>query len=205
MNKLTNKTMNMRNDKSNNRKEINESLSTSKAIENGGFNKKTVSTVTAKKLLKSTFPSSSSSPAKSFSAKFPNGLPFENEFYHYRKNNHRSSIASTRQQATTAATTSQTIIDCRTRRINIKKKTSSGTTIHRTTHFMLISRSNLSTTSTPKTTRKARKSFIISQLPPFPPRRNTFSPTRTASASLRVSRAPTAHRNPVRACNRWTS
>lgn len=53
--------------------------------------KKAASAVTAKKLLKPTF--TRSSPTKSFSAKFPNGLPFENEFYHYRKN-HRSSIAS---------------------------------------------------------------------------------------------------------------
>ncbi|CRL05944.1 CLUMA_CG019183, isoform A [Clunio marinus] len=91
VNKLTNKTMNMRNDKS--KKEINENSSTQKSIENGSLKKKTVSPATAKKLLKSTFPSSSS-PTKAFSAKFPNGLPFENEFYHYRKNNHRSSVAS---------------------------------------------------------------------------------------------------------------
>lgn len=80
VNKLSNKTMSMRNDKS--KKEmINESLS-----------KKSAAAVTAKKLLNSAYPSSS--PTKSFSAKFPNGLPFENEFYHYRKNNHRSSVAS---------------------------------------------------------------------------------------------------------------
>ena len=85
VNKLSNKTMNMRNDKS---KVTTESLSAQKIIEK----KKTVSTAAAKKLLKPSFPSSS--PAKSFSSKFPNGLPFENEFYHYRKNNHRSSIAS---------------------------------------------------------------------------------------------------------------
>lgn len=83
VNKLTNKTMNMRNDKIKNEMH--------KAIENGSSKSKTVSAATAKKLLKPTFPSSS--PTKSFSAKFPNGLPFENEFYHYRKNR-RSSIAS---------------------------------------------------------------------------------------------------------------
>lgn len=85
VNKLTNKTMNMRNDKSNKK----EAIDMQKVFEN---KKKTVTAATAKKLLKSTFPSSS--PSKSFSAKFPNGLPFENEFYHYRKNNHRSSVAS---------------------------------------------------------------------------------------------------------------
>lgn len=90
VNKLSNRTMNMRNDKS--KKETTESLSTQKVIENGCSKKKTVPITTAKKMLKSTFPSTS--PAKSFSAKFPNGLPFENEFYHYRKNNHRSSVAS---------------------------------------------------------------------------------------------------------------
>lgn len=90
--KLTNKTMNMRNDKS--KKEVNESSSMQKVVENGSSKKKTVPVATAKKPLKSTFASSSSSPTKSFSAKFPNGLPFENEFYHYRKNNHRSSVAS---------------------------------------------------------------------------------------------------------------
>lgn len=84
VNKLSNKTMNMRNDKG----KVVESLSAQKIVEK----KKTVPTATAKKLLKPSFPSSS--PAKSFSAKFPNGLPFENEFYHYRKNNHRSSVAS---------------------------------------------------------------------------------------------------------------
>lgn len=92
VNKLSNKTMSMRNDKSK-KEAINESLSMQKALENESLKKKTVSTATtAKKLLKPTF-ASSSSPAKSFSAKFPNGLPFENEFYHYRKNR-RSSIAS---------------------------------------------------------------------------------------------------------------
>lgn len=81
---------------------------TQKVIESGSSKKKTVSTGTAKKLLvyelssksqiksnqiiKTSFPSSL--PTKSFSAKFPNGLPFENEFYHYRKNKHRSSVAS---------------------------------------------------------------------------------------------------------------
>lgn len=88
VNKLTNKTMNMRNDKS--KKEVSESIAMQKAIMNGGSVKKTVST--AKKPLHAAFPSSS--PTKSFSSKFPNGLPFENEFYHYRKNNHRSSVAS---------------------------------------------------------------------------------------------------------------
>ena len=44
-----------------------------------------------KKVLKSTISTSSntsscSSSTKSFSAKFPNGLPFEDEFYHYRAN-----------------------------------------------------------------------------------------------------------------------
>lgn len=44
-----------------------------------------------KKVLKSTISTSSntsscSSSSKSFSAKFPNGLPFEDEFYHYRAN-----------------------------------------------------------------------------------------------------------------------
>lgn len=92
VNKLTNKTMNMRNDKS--KKEVSESIAMQKTIMNGGSVKKTVSTATAKNLLKSTYPISSSSPSKSFSSKFPNGLPFENEFYHYRKNNHRSSVAS---------------------------------------------------------------------------------------------------------------
>lgn len=89
VNKLTNKTMNMRNDKL--KKEVSESIAMQKAIMNGSV-KKTVSTATAKKLLKTTYPASS--PTKSFSSKFPNGLPFENEFYHYRKNNHRSSVAS---------------------------------------------------------------------------------------------------------------
>lgn len=84
VNKLSNKTMNMKNDKI----KTAETLSAQKIIDK----KKTVSTATAKKILKPSFPSSS--PAKSFSAKFPNGLPFENEFYHYRKNNHRSSVAS---------------------------------------------------------------------------------------------------------------
>jgi hypothetical protein len=90
VNKLTNKTMNMRNDKT--KKEVSESIAMQKAIMNGVSVKKTVSTATAKKLLKTTFPTPS--PSKSFSSKFPNGLPFENEFYHYRKNNHRSSVAS---------------------------------------------------------------------------------------------------------------
>lgn len=92
VNKLSNKTMSLRNDKS--KKEMIESLSVhQRIITNGGTKKKTATTATAKKLLKSTFPTSAASPAKSFSAKFPNGLPFENEFYHYRKNR-RSSIAS---------------------------------------------------------------------------------------------------------------
>lgn len=92
VNKLSNKTMSLRNDKS--KKEMIESLSVhQRIIMNGGTKKKTVTTATAKKLLKSTFPSSAASPTTSFSAKFPNGLPFENEFYHYRKNR-RSSIAS---------------------------------------------------------------------------------------------------------------
>lgn len=92
VNKLSNKTMSLRNDKS--KKEMIESLSVhQRIITNGGSKKKTVTSATAKKLIKSTFPSSATSPAKSFSAKFPNGLPFENEFYHYRKNR-RSSIAS---------------------------------------------------------------------------------------------------------------
>jgi hypothetical protein len=90
VNKLTNKTMNMRNDKC--KKEVSESIAIQKTIMNGGSVKKTVSTATAKKLLKSTYPAAS--PTKSFSSKFPNGLPFENEFYHYRKNNRRSSVAS---------------------------------------------------------------------------------------------------------------
>lgn len=90
--KLSNRTMNMRNDKS--KKEAMNEMQ--KVIENGSLKKKTVSNTTAKKLLlKPAFPPSSpASSIKSFSAKFPNGLPFENEFYHYRKNNHRSSVAS---------------------------------------------------------------------------------------------------------------
>jgi hypothetical protein len=79
VNKFSNKTMSLRNDKS--KKETHDSLS-----------KKSAAATTAKKLLKPAYPSSS--PTTSFSAKFPNGLPFENEFYHYRKNNHRSSVAS---------------------------------------------------------------------------------------------------------------
>lgn len=78
--KLSNKTMNMRNDKMKKDEVVDKKKS------------QTLSAVTAKKLLKPTFPRQSS-PTKSFSAKFPNGLPFENEFYHYRKN-HRSSVAS---------------------------------------------------------------------------------------------------------------
>lgn len=90
--KLSNRTMNMRNDKS--KKEAMNEMQ--KVIENGSLKKKTASNTTAKKLLlKPAFqPSSPTSSTKSFSAKFPNGLPFENEFYHYRKNNHRSSVAS---------------------------------------------------------------------------------------------------------------
>lgn len=92
VNKLSNKTMSMRNDKSK-KDAINESLSMQKVLENGSLKKKTVSAATSNKQLKPAFVRSSPSN-KSFSAKFPNGLPFENEFYHYRKTNHRSSIAS---------------------------------------------------------------------------------------------------------------
>lgn len=77
--KLSNKTMNMRNDKMK-KDEVSDKKKS-----------QTLSAVTGKKLLKPTFPPPS--PTKSFSSKFPNGLPFENEFYHYRKN-HRSSVAS---------------------------------------------------------------------------------------------------------------
>lgn len=89
VNKLSNKSMSLRNsaaDKS--KRDVN--------YDSTHMGKKTVSTATGKKLLiKSSYPSSTStSPTKSFSAKFPNGLPFENEFYHYRKNNRRSSVAS---------------------------------------------------------------------------------------------------------------
>lgn len=87
VNKLTNKTMNMRNDKS-----MKDVFEIEKGVENGTSKKKTVSAATAKNLLKSSF--TSISQVKSFSAKFPNGLPFENEFYHYRRNNRRSSVAS---------------------------------------------------------------------------------------------------------------
>lgn len=76
--KMSNKTMSLRNDK----------MKKDEVVDK----KKTVPTVTAKKLLtKPTF--SRPSPTKSFSAKFPNGMPFENEFYHYRRFN-RSSVVS---------------------------------------------------------------------------------------------------------------
>lgn len=87
INKLTNKIMLLRNDKS--KKVIFEK---EKGIENGSSRKETVSSTLAKNRPKSSF--TTISPVKSFSAKFPHGLPFENEFYHYRKKNHRSSVAS---------------------------------------------------------------------------------------------------------------
>jgi hypothetical protein len=89
VNKLSNKSMNIRNATADKSKNNDSHLH--------HMGKKTVSTATSKKLLikPSYHPSSTStSPTKSFSAKFPNGLPFENEFYHYRKNNRRSSVAS---------------------------------------------------------------------------------------------------------------
>lgn len=91
INKLSNKSMCLRNASNDKSKKDsrNETLSTLIA-------KKTVSTATGKKfLVKPLYPSSTSiSPTKSFSAKFPKGLPFESEFYHFRKNLRRSSVAS---------------------------------------------------------------------------------------------------------------
>lgn len=88
INKLSNKSMCLRNTSDKSKKDS-RTVDTLTA-------KKTVSTATGKKfLVKPLYPSSTSiSPTKSFSSKFPNGLPFESEFYHFRKNARRSSVAS---------------------------------------------------------------------------------------------------------------
>ena len=102
-NKLTNRIVNTRNGA-----QISSVISTRNAINTAQTNlmngnrkvavqqttsiSQTATALTAnKKVLKSTISTSSntsscSSSTKSFSAKFPNGLPFEDEFYHYRAN-----------------------------------------------------------------------------------------------------------------------
>lgn len=95
INKLSNKSMCLRNAATSDKSKKD---SRSNNIDTLLSAKKTVSTATGKKfLVKPLYASSTSSisPTKSFSSKFPNGLPFESEFYHFRKNNaRRSSVAS---------------------------------------------------------------------------------------------------------------